>query len=93
MYQTGDDRIVEKETQNIGQDQSRIFDRRTLKYWTEGLQNIGQEDGIKIAQDFRIHLFDKGSTEQWTGRCQNIGQDHGRMTEDTEYWRGSKQNN
>jgi hypothetical protein len=30
----------------------------TIKYWTGDQQNIGEEDGVKIAQDFRIHEID-----------------------------------
>ncbi len=42
--------------QNSGQEDYRIFDRITDKYWTGGIQNIEQEDGIKTALDFRIHV-------------------------------------
>jgi hypothetical protein len=73
--------------QNIGQDhgrttedQSRIFDRVTAQYWTGGLRNIGQRNGIKIC--FRLQIISnrqETTEEYWKGRRQKSGKGDGRI--------------
>jgi hypothetical protein len=69
------DRIREEwqEAQNIGENQSRIFDKITAQYWTGALQNSGQRNGTKCALDFRIHVEDR--------KRHNSGKADGRIVE------------